>query len=73
MNESKLCTIEQIEQFLIANADVTFTAYGGDLERYAPGFDRYHPPIVPNSNEINGFHWRKSNSVMAQFLVFVLI
>ena len=36
MNESKLCTIEQIEQFLVANADVTFTAQAGcDLERYA--------------------------------------
>jgi hypothetical protein len=35
MNESKLCTIEQIEQFLLASADVAFTAFGGDLERYA--------------------------------------
>jgi hypothetical protein len=36
MNESKLCTIEKIKQFLIANAEVTFTAQpGGDLERYA--------------------------------------
>jgi hypothetical protein len=35
MNESKLCTIEQIEQFLLANAEVAFTAHDGDLERYA--------------------------------------
>ena len=48
MNESKLCTIEQIEQFLIANADVTFTANDGDLERYAhisrvlSRFDYFH-------------------------------
>ncbi len=35
MNESKLCTIEQIEQFLNASAEVTFTAHGGDVERYA--------------------------------------
>jgi len=36
MNESKLCTIEQIEQFLVANADVIFTAQAGcDIERYA--------------------------------------
>jgi len=35
MNETKLCTIEQIEQFLIASADIAFTAHGDDLERYA--------------------------------------
>jgi len=35
MDESQLCTIEQIEQFLGASAEVAFTAYGDDLERYA--------------------------------------
>ncbi len=35
MNETKLCTIEQIEQFLIASADIVFAAHGNDVERYA--------------------------------------
>ena len=35
MDESQLRTIEQIDQFLIASADVAFTAHGGDVERYA--------------------------------------
>ena len=35
MNEAKLCTIEQIEQFLAASADIRFSAHGDDLERYA--------------------------------------
>jgi transposase InsO family protein len=35
MNESKLCTIEQIEQFLRASTLVEFSAHGGDAERYA--------------------------------------
>ena len=35
MDESPLRTIEQIEQFLAASAEVTFTAHGDDVERYA--------------------------------------
>ena len=36
MNESKLTTIEQIEEFLSASADIEFKANaGGDCERYA--------------------------------------
>ena len=35
MDESQLRTIEQIEQFLGASAEVAFTAHGDDLERYA--------------------------------------
>ena len=35
MNETKLCTIEQIEQFLSASTDIVFTAHGDDVERYA--------------------------------------
>ena len=37
MNESKLCTIEQIEQFLNASALVAFSksTEGDDAERYA--------------------------------------
>ena len=35
MDESQLRTIEQIEQFLGASAEVAFTAHGGDIERYA--------------------------------------
>lgn len=35
MNEAKLCTIEQIEQFLAASADIRFSAHGDDLDRYA--------------------------------------
>ena len=35
MDESQLRTIEQIEKFLAASAEVAFTAHGGDLERYA--------------------------------------
>ena len=34
MDESQLRTIEQIEQFLTASADVAFTAHGDDVERY---------------------------------------
>ena len=34
MNETKLCTIEQIEQFLTASSVVAFTAHGSDQERY---------------------------------------
>ena len=35
MDESQLRTIEQIEQFLNASAQVAFTAHGDDVERYA--------------------------------------
>ena len=35
MDESQLRTIEQIEQFLKASAEVSFTAHGSDVERYA--------------------------------------
>jgi hypothetical protein len=36
MNESKLSTIEQIEEFLSASADIEFKANAaGDCERYA--------------------------------------
>lgn len=35
MNETRLCTIEQIEQFLGGSAQIDFSAHGGDLERYA--------------------------------------
>ena len=35
MDESQLRTIEQIEQFLAASAEVSFAAYGDDVERYA--------------------------------------
>lgn len=35
MDESQLRTIEQIEQFLSASAEVAFTTHGGDVERYA--------------------------------------
>lgn len=35
MTETKLCTIEKIEQFMAASADVEFRAHGNDLERYA--------------------------------------
>ena len=35
MDESQLRTIEQIEQFLNASAEVAFAAHGGDVERYA--------------------------------------
>jgi transposase InsO family protein len=34
MNETRLCTIEQIEQFLNASAQVEFSKYGDDAERY---------------------------------------
>ncbi len=36
MNETQLCTIEQIEQFLIGSAQIEFTTSGDDNERYAP-------------------------------------
>ena len=35
MNESKLCTIEQIEHFLRASALIEFSKFGDDTERYA--------------------------------------
>ncbi len=35
MNETRLCTIEQVKQFLGASAEIDFSAHGGDLERYA--------------------------------------
>jgi transposase InsO family protein len=35
MDESRLCTIEQIEQFLSASTLVEFSKYGNDSERYA--------------------------------------
>lgn len=35
MNETRLCTLEQIEQFLKASAPIEFSATGGDGERYA--------------------------------------
>ena len=34
MNETRLCTIEQIEQFLSASAQIEFSAHGDDSERY---------------------------------------
>ncbi|SBT04655.1 Integrase catalytic region [Candidatus Accumulibacter aalborgensis] len=34
MNETRLCTIEQIEQFLSASASIEFSATGDDRERY---------------------------------------
>lgn len=34
MNEERLCTIEQIEQFLSASASIEFSASGDDSERY---------------------------------------
>jgi len=34
MNETRLCTIEQIEQFLSGCHQVEFTKSGGDSERY---------------------------------------
>lgn len=34
MNETRLCTIEQIEQFLSASAQIEFTAHGNDIQRY---------------------------------------
>lgn len=33
-DESRLSTIEQIEQLLVASAEAAFTAHGGDVERY---------------------------------------
>ena len=35
MNEARLTTIEQIEQFLSASASIEFSAAGDDSERYA--------------------------------------
>lgn len=35
MNETKLRTIEQVEQFLAGCVDIAFTAHGNDVERYA--------------------------------------
>lgn len=34
MNETRLCTIEQIERFLSASAQVEFSKYGDDAQRY---------------------------------------
>ena len=34
MNETRLCTIEQIEQFLSASAQIEFSAHGDDAQRY---------------------------------------
>lgn len=34
MNETRLCTIEQIEQFLSASEQIAFTAHGDDSDRY---------------------------------------
>ena len=34
MNETRLCTIEQIEQFLSASAQIEFSAHGDDVQRY---------------------------------------
>ena len=58
---SKLCTIEQIEQFLLASADVAFTAFGGDLERYAH--------ISRVLNRFDYFHCsRKDRGVLLRYL-----
>ena len=35
MDESRLCTIVQIEEFLSGSIEVEFSAYSGDTERYA--------------------------------------
>ena len=35
MDESQLRTIEQIEQFLAASAEVALTSHGGNVKRYA--------------------------------------
>ena len=35
MNETQLCTIEQIEQFLSGSAAIEFSTAGNDSERYA--------------------------------------
>lgn len=35
MNETRLCTIEQIERFLSASEQIEFSASGDDMERYA--------------------------------------
>jgi hypothetical protein len=34
MNETWLCTIEQIEQFLSSSAQIEFSAHGDDVQRY---------------------------------------
>jgi len=34
MNETRLCTIEQIEQFLMACTQIEFSKSGDDSERY---------------------------------------
>ena len=34
MDESRLCTIEQIEQFLSASTLVEFSKYGDNVDRY---------------------------------------
>jgi hypothetical protein len=35
MNETKLCTIDQLRDFLRSSADMEFSAHGTDDERYA--------------------------------------
>ena len=35
MNETQLCTIKQIEQFLIGSAQIEFSTSGDDNDRYA--------------------------------------
>ncbi len=35
MNEAQLCTIEQIEQFLLGSAQIEFSTSGDGNERYA--------------------------------------
>ena len=35
INETRLCTIEQIRQFLGASTAIAFSAVGDDSERYA--------------------------------------
>ena len=35
MDETRLSTIAQLEEFLGASAQIEFTAHGGDTERYA--------------------------------------
>ncbi len=35
MDESRLSTIAQLEEFLCASAQIEFTAHGGDADRYA--------------------------------------
>ncbi len=41
MNETRLCTIELVEQFLSASAQIEFTAHGNDAQRYEVGTNQY--------------------------------